>query len=423
MYKKVVMDNGLTVVTANMPGMESISVGVWIRAGGRYENKKNSGISHFLEHMVFKGTRGMSGKALKEAIEGRGGLLNGFTGEEFTCYLAKVLGKNAGMALDVLSDMALNPKLSKTDFEKERMVILEEIKMYMDMPSHYVHEVLAELLWPGQPLGMPLTGTFETVSSMTTADVLSYKEGLYNPKNIVISIAGRIPGFDLMKIIKKRFGPVKSSERRPFEPAVARQTEPAVSMLYKKTEQTHLAIGLRGYDRFSRHKYKLDLMHVILGGNMSSRLFNEVREKAGLAYEISTSVKHYNDTGAFIISAGIDNKKVAGAVSVILDVLNNIKSKGVNQEEFIRAKQFYKGQLQMVFEETMNQMLWLGEKFISGDVEFRPADVLRRVDRVTREDIKTVANDILNSGNISLALIGPLSGKEQGKIRKRLRAL
>ncbi len=368
-YKKEILKNGLTIIMADMPAMESISVGVWIGAGGRYEKKSKAGISHFLEHMVFKGTKKRSAQALKEAIEGHGGALNGFTGEEYTCYLAKVLSKDAHIAVDVLSDMALNPRLSPDDFAKERFVILEEIKMYLDMPNHYVQELLAELLWPNQPLGMPLAGTFKTVSTLTRGDLADYKKAFYSPKNIVVSIAGKLPDFNLVKVIEKNFKPAAAMPRQEFTSADTAQKLPRANFFFKETEQTHVAMGLHGYSRFSEDKYKLDLLHIILGGNMSSRLFQKVREEAGLAYEISSSIKHYQDTGALVISAGIDNKKVNKAIKVIIGELKKIKSGGVSKAEFIRAKEFYRGQVLMIFEETMHHMLWLGEKFMCADPE------------------------------------------------------
>lgn len=420
MYKKVVLDNGLSVIMAEMPNMESISIGVWIAAGGRYENMKKSGISHFLEHMVFKGTKSRSCKQLKEAIEGRGGSLNGFTGEEFTCYLAKVLAKHADIALDILCDMTLNPKLDKQDFLKERMVILEEIKMYMDMPSHHVHELLARLLWPKAPLGMPLAGTFDTVSALTQKDLDIYQKNLYNPKNIVIAIAGK-PGLGgVIKSIGKYFNGRDTGTRSTYEPLSLKQTSPSADFYFKKTEQTHIAMGLHGFSRFSKNKYSLDLLNIILGGNMSSRLFHEVREKSALAYEISSSVKHYNDTGALVISAGIDNKKVAEALKVIIHVMAVLKKRGCTKEEFGRAKEFYRGQILMLFEETMNHMLWLGEKFSCNDMEYKAADILASIDKIQLEDVQRVARDLFSPGNINLAQVGPASKAVEREITKRL---
>jgi predicted Zn-dependent peptidase len=420
-YKKTVLPNGLTIITADMPRMESISIGVWIGAGGRYEESDKAGISHFLEHMVFKGTQKRSAQALKEAIEGRGGALNGFTGEEFTCYLAKVLSKDAHIAVDVLCDMTLNPKLVCDDFEKERFVILEEIKMYMDMPNHHVQELLAELLWPDQPLGMPLAGTLKTVSGLRRDDLADYKSAFYSPRNIVVAMAGRFssPG-GLVKIIEKNFRTAPLSAKQGFSAVDIKQNSPRTNFFFKKTEQTHIAMGLHGYSRFSKDKYKLDLLHIILGGNMSSRLFQEVREKEGLAYEISSSVKHYHDTGALIISAGIDNKKVGKALKVILRELRKIKSRPVSRAEFIRAKEFYRGQLLMMFEETMHHMLWLGEKFMCNDPEFRATEILKRLDAVTVGDVRTAARGILEAGNVNLAVVGPTAKKEAAEIRRRI---
>ena len=419
-YKKIVFDNGLTVVLADMPGMESLSIGIWICAGGRYERKAQAGISHFLEHMVFKGTKKRSAQELKESIEGLGGALNGFTGEEFTCYLAKVLSRNADLAIDVLSDMVVNPKLAVKDFVKERFVILEEIKMYMDMPNHYVQELLASLLWPDQPLGMPLAGTNETVAALGQKDLAAYRANLYNPKNIVVSIAGKFPAFNLVKSVERHFKSLRAGEKNVFEPVRLRQKEPASHFYFKETEQTHVALGFHSYSRFSAEKYKLDILNIILGGNMSSRLFQEVREKSGLAYEISSSVKHYNDTGALVISAGIDNKKVEKAMEVILRVLKKIKTTGVSKEEFRRAKEFYRGQLLVIFEETMNHMLWLGEKFICEDFEITARDILKRLDRVTIDDLKAVGQDVLKSSNINIAAVGPTKKETEAEIKKRL---
>jgi len=420
MYKSVVLKNGLRIILADMPAVESLSIGIWISAGGRYETKEQAGISHFLEHMVFKGAAGRSARELKEAIEGRGGQLNAFTGEESTCYLAKVLAKDAAIALDILSDMVLEPRLARSDFLKERLVILEEIKMYIDMPHHYVQEILAELLWPDQPLGMPLAGTPETVSEMTNKDLAKYRNSLYNPQNIVVALAGRLSAPEMVRRIGAKFSRVPPGTKNVCEAARLIQKEPATRFFYKETEQTHVALGIHGYDRFSKDKYALDLLHIILGGNMSSRLFNEVRERLGLAYEISSHIKHYHDTGALIISAGIDNKKVERAITVVLSVLADMRKRAVTREEFHRAKEFYRGQLLMIFEDTMGHMLWLGEKQVSNDSEYRAQEILRRLDGVTIDDIRRVATDIIRPGKLSFASVGPVKKDIQRSISKRL---
>ena len=420
MYKKIVLNSGLKIILADMPHMESISIGVWIAAGGRYEREDHAGISHFLEHMVFKGTKNRSGQQIKESIEGIGGALNAFTEEEFTCYLAKVLSKDATVAIDILTDMALNPKLESKDFLKERFVILEEIKMYVDMPNQYVHELLAELLWPDHPLGRPLAGTEKTVSSLHQKDLAVYRSAMYNPKNIVIAIAGKLPSHNLIKGIEKIFRHVRTGPKKGFVPVRLQQKKSMTNFHSRNTEQTHIALGFHGYNRFSSDRYTLGLLNIILGGNMSSRLFQKVREELALAYEISSSAKYFYDTGALVISAGIDTRKINRAIKVIMGVLKRMKYKKVGKEEFRRAKEFYKGQLLMLFEDTMNHMLWVGEKSSYGDKILRAKDAVRHIDEVTIDDVQRVSRDVFKNNKLSLASVGPTKKKIEEEVKKRL---
>lgn len=418
MYKITRLKNGLTVVTTNMPHMESVALGVWIAVGGRYEKKEYAGISHFLEHMAFKGTKKRSYKQLKEEIEGKGGVLNGFTGEECTCYLAKVPAKHLLLALDMLTDIVVNPRLDVNDFIKEKAVILEEIKMYLDMPNYYVQELLAELMWPNHPLGWPLIGTLETVSSLTRNDLIKYKENYYVPQNIVIAIAGRLKIDGIFKFLKRRFNKRFSyTQKSSFIEANQIHKKPRFNFYYKDTEQTHLAIGVRGFGRFHPDRYALDILNVILGGNMSSRLFNEVREKRGLAYEIHSLTKHYYDTGAVVINAGIDNAKIPQAVDVIINELRKIKKiRNIKKEEFRRAIEFYKGQLLMLSEETSSLMVWLGERVLCGEKDLSPKQILSKLNKITIERLYNVAQRLFTSSNISLAVVGP----QKAKLRKSI---
>ncbi|MFH1848454.1 MAG: pitrilysin family protein, partial [Candidatus Omnitrophota bacterium] len=417
MYKKIVLDNGLTVILADMPHMESVSVGIWITAGGRYETKRLSGVSHFLEHMLFKGTKKRTCKQIKESIEGTGGSLNGFTGEECTCYLAKVLSGNIDMAADILGDMTRNAMMNPDDFNREKGVILEELKMYMDMPGHYVQELLSELMWPGQQLGMPLIGTFDTVTKLKLADLVSYKDRYYAPQNVVVSAAGRIASLDFVKRFEgwpRRGAPQRDS----FKNVSIRQAGPRINYHAKETEQTHLAMGFHGYGKFHPRRYDLAVLSIILGGNMSSRLFNEVREKRGLAYEIHSTSKYYYDTGAFIISAGIDNKKVGPAADVIIKELRRIKKCGISKDEFSRAMEFYRGQLLMMFEDTSGHMLWLGEKVLNGEDNFRLEQVLERISKVTPDSVRETASKVFTPKKVNVAVIGPKGGKKEASIEK-----
>jgi len=347
MYNITTLNNGLRIVSYRMPGMRSVSMGIWVKAGGRYENKSNSGISHAIEHLLFKGTKHRSAKKIKEAIEGTGGSLNGFTSEEFTCYLAKVVGKHLPLAIEVLSDMVLNPLFKTEDMEKEKAVICEEIKMYLDLPMHYVHDLLQELLWPDQPLGMLLTGTVDTVGSITRKDMLKFKQAYYNPANIVVSVCGDLETERTVAQVYKHFSKKAKGAENNFIKAKVGQKKARCNFHVKQTEQTHLCLGMHAFGRSHPDRYALSLLNIILGANMSSRLFQEIREERGLAYDINSSVDRYKETGAFVVSAGVENKNLGRTVSAIMKILKKVKKHSIGRSEFNRAKDFYTGQLLM----------------------------------------------------------------------------
>lgn len=417
MYGKERLDNGLRIVTYSMPARESIALGIWIKAGGRYESFSNKGISHFLEHLLFKGTKKYSCRKIKETIEGVGGSLNGFTSEELTCYLAKVPVKHSELALDVLSSMVLDPTLPKAEVEKEKTVILEEIKMYKDQPQSYVYELLDELLWPNQPLGAPIIGTSESVNGIGREDLSDFKHKFYTPANIVISAAGLLDYDKFIKVSKGIFSKAKNQDSNTFIKARQEQDGLQLKIFHKDTEQTHLALGLHALPREHPLKHALGLLHVILGANMSSRLFNELREKRGLAYEIGTAVKRFQDTGAFIVHAGIDNRKVPEALKLILRELSKCREKLLTLDEFKRAKEFYLGQLSLALEDTLEHMLWIGEYTLSLDRTYSLKDIIEEVNRVTRQDVRKVAQDIFKDNKLNLAFIGPLKDKEEALFR------
>jgi predicted Zn-dependent peptidase len=412
------LDNGLKLVTMPMDNMESVSIGVWIRAGGRYENAKLNGISHLLEHILFKGTTRRDMKTIKQEIEGRGGSFNGFTSEEHTCYLVKVLSKDAELGIDILSDMVTNPKMAPEEIRKEKGVIIEEINMYKDIPAHYVHEILAEMMWPGQPLGFPLAGTVESVMSLTRQSLLKYKETYYTPGNMILACAGNIDEDKLRALCTRYFPGEKADKERGFDKISLSQKKPMLKLHTKKTEQTHVALGIHTIDRFHPDRHVLSLINIILGANMSSRLFHIVRDEMALCYEISSTVRRYEDCGAFLISSGVDDKKLLKALEVILRETSRIKKEPVPAEELIRAKEFYKGQLLFALEDTMNHMLWLGEKVISGEKDFSVRDIMARIDSVKADDIMRVARAAFKDENLNMAVIGPVTGEK--KIREVL---
>lgn len=407
MYRKTSLKNGLRVITYHMPGMRSASLGIWIRTGGRFETHENSGISHYLEHMLFKGSRTYSCRQIKESIEGVGGSLNGFTSEELTCYLVKIPAQSLGLAFDILSDMVINPMVPASEVEKERTVILEEIKMYKDLPQSYVHELLDNMMWPDQPLGKPIIGTEETVGKFNRSDITGYKNSYYTPANIVVSAAGALDHGTLTGMIERAFGRMKASTPNEYIKVRENQHSPEVFVHNKNTEQTHLALGFHGFKRGHRLQHAQNILHIILGANMSSRLFNEVREKRGLAYEIGSQVKFFADTGAFIVHAGIDNRKVDAALGIIFKELKKIRAVSVGAKELRRAKDFYIGQLVLALEDTMDNMLWIGESTASLDKTFTPDEIIEKVRALKPSDIHEACENIFNNEKINCALIGP----------------
>ncbi|MFH1397720.1 MAG: pitrilysin family protein [Candidatus Omnitrophota bacterium] len=420
MYKKIKLDNGLRIITQRMPKMQSVALGVWIKVGGRYENHRNKGISHYLEHLLFKGSKKYSCRKIKESIEGVGGSLNGFTSEEITCYLVKLPCRHLDLGLSVLSDMVINPKLFQEDIDKERTVILEEIKMYKDVPQSYVYDLLDELLWPRQMLGLSVIGSAESVCGINKPDLDSYKDKHYTPINIVISAAGLINNDKFVKTVGNIFKDGKGKEVNKFIGVEEAQAGPQMKLLAKDTEQTHLVMGFHSFKRDDPLKYAQAVLHVILGGNMSSRLFNELRENKGLAYEIGTAVKRFQDTGAFLVHAGIDNFKVTEAIRVILEELEKIKNYLVSDDELKRAKEFYLGQMELALEDTMDQMLWIGESTLTLDKTYTPEQVIKEISRLNKEDIRSAAQFIFQENKLNLAIIGPQKARET-EINQELR--
>jgi len=411
------MTSGLRVTTCEMPGKDSIAVGIWVKVGGRYEIAKYAGISHFVEHMLFKGTKNRNTREIKEDIEGVGGMLNAFTAEELTCYFVKMLKQHFHLALDVLSDMVRNPLFLETEIEKERTVIVEEIRMYHDLPSHYVHDLIGTLLWPKQPLGFLLAGDEKSVSGIKRPNLLNFAKEYYHPMNILVSVCGDITHAEVMKAVERYFPDGKKCDESEFRKAVVKQTKPNLNIVDKKTEQTHFVIGMHGYSRFHPERHKASLLNIIMGANMSSRLFEEVREKRGLAYEISSRNSFLQDTGSFTISAGVETKKAPLAIKVILKELEKIRKKPVSTDELRRAKDYFLGQFYMGLEDTLDQMSWIGERVLyMGEIPSK-FEIEKQIEQITPEQITEAANDIFKNNRLNLALIGNLSDKAKAQIQ------
>ena len=417
-YSLTTLPNGLRVLTVPMRERDSAAVAIWVRAGARDETPKLSGVSHFLEHMLFKGTVKRTTRQIKEEIEGVGGMLNAFTGEESTCYFAKLLAAHSPKALDVLSDMVNHATLDPGELRKERPVILEEIKMYRDLPSHHVHDLIGELLWPDQPLGRPIAGTEKTVSAISRSAMMAYKKRHYHPKNILVSVSGPVDPDEILARATEFFPHKSTFPASRFSKALSRQGKPRTLFIEKQTEQTHFVIGMHGLSRFHPNRYQFGILNVILGANMSSRLFEEVREKRGLAYEIKSGLSFYQDTGSFTVSAGVETKKAPTAIAVILKELGKISRKPVTAGELRRAKDYFMSQLYLALEDTLEHLLWAGERVLDqGDLPDKE-EIREKIEAVTAGDVQNTARRIFKTDNLNLALIGPVGGKMQTKIKR-----
>ncbi len=417
MYRIEKMANGLTVVAAEMPSRDSVSVGIWVKVGARYERQKISGIAHFTEHLLFKGTKTRTARKIKESIEGLGGVFNAFTGEESTCYFVKILKDHFELTFDVLADMIKNSLFRTQDIERERTVILEEIKMYQDLPQQFVQERMNQLLWPDQSLGRNVAGTLETVSGIKRADFLNFNRKFYHPANLLVTVCGDVPAEHVIEQAQKHFSGNRAGQPSRFSPANSSQSRPRLDFFTKETEQTHVVIGFHGPARTNAEKYKIALLNIILGGNMSSRLFEEVREKRGLTYEIKSSLYFFQDAGGFTISEGVEKKKLPLSIRVILNELRKIRNKSVGEQELRRAKDYYLGQLYLALEDTLDQMVWLGEKVMYLGEPPTREEIREKIEAVTARDIQAVAGRYLKTNNLNLAVVGPTPKDIQKQIK------
>lgn len=400
--------------------MESVAIGIWIGVGSRYEDKKLCGMSHLLEHMLFKGTQARTANDLKEAIEGVGGNFNGFTGEDATCYLVKLPSAYAELGLDILSDMVLNPKMDPAEIEKEKYVISEEIKMYLDQPDHQVFDILSAEMWPGHALGRPIAGYVDVIRSFRRSDITDFKTRHYQPANISVVIAGKADFGKCRKFAKKTFFMPTKKRTFTFERLGKKNKGNGRRILYKDTKQTHIALGFHTIKKMHRLRYSLGLLNIILGGNMSSRLFERLREKNPLCYDVSSSVKKYKETGAFIIHAGVDRKNLFEALQEIMCEVREIKNNLATNDELGRAKEYARGQLLLALEDTALRMLWLGDKIISEGKAPSHKEVIRHIEKVTLGDMREAAGLTFSGKNLNFATVGQVRSSIKNKLGRIL---
>ncbi len=408
MYRVTRLPNALTVATAAMPHMRSVSVGLWIGVGSRYEPARLNGICHFIEHLLFKGTKKRSAKEISQAVEGIGGYLNAFTSEEATCFHARASYERFDELLDVLIDMLLHSRFAPPEIKREREVIQEEIAMYLDEPHHQVQELLNATLWPRQPLGRPITGTNRSLNAISRTQLLEYLRQNYVAAGTLIVAAGRISHAQALRSCNRYARHFKPGAPPQFVTADARQTTPRLHLFTKQTEQTQLALGIRGCSRHDPRRYALRLLNVILGENMSSRLFQIIREDRGLAYSIYSTPSFFSDTGDLVISAGLDTDNLPKTLRLILRELRRMVKRLPSAAELRRARDYIFGQIDLGRESTENQMNWVGEQLLGYGRIFPPESIKRRLAQVTATDIQSVARDFFRPERVNLALVSPL---------------
>ena len=414
MFKKTILQSGLRVLTVPMPNAKTVTVLVLVGTGSKYETKEINGISHFLEHMFFKGTKKRPTPAkIVEELDSIGGEYNAFTSKEHTGYYAKVDVNHLDLALDWISDIFLNSKFDAGEIEKEKGVILEEINMYLDLPMHYVGHLWEELLYNGQPAGWPIWGTKEVVANLKREQFLKYLFSQYTAKNTLICLAGNFDEASILGKIEKYFKGLETSGFKDKEKVIEKQSEPGLLVHFKETDQTHLCLGARGYDIFHKDKYIFNILGTILGGFMSSRLFQEVREKKGLAYYIRTSAETNTDSGYLVTQAGVTNLKAEEAIKTILNEYRKIKETKISDEELSRAKEHVKGNMLLNLETSDELASFIaGQEILKKEI-LTPEKVFAEIDKVTAEDVQRVAFDIFKPEKLNLALIGPFKEKEK----------
>lgn len=422
--RETTLANGVRVATSVLPRVESVTFGIWVRVGARYESKKLSGASHFIEHLLFKGTRKRSAGDISRAIEGRGGYLNAFTQEENTCYYARVAYDQLWKALDVLCDMYLNSRFDKAEIDKERGVIVEEIMMYRDQPQHVVQEILGKSLWQGHPLGRPIIGTPATLAAMNRKTMLDFRAQKYVPANTLFAFAGRLDHDACVKKVAQFVGRLKHRAAPSCRHVTASVPQENVVLESRDIEQAHLALGIRLFGRRDKRRYALRVLSAVLGENMSSRLFQTVREKYGLAYSVHSSCHLYNESGALVVSAGLDKKRTQKAIELILRELVRLKEQPIGDRELKRAKDYVVGQLRLGLESTTHQMLWLGDNIMSHERVMKPEETIKRISSVTAEDVQKLALSVIKRRRVSLAMISPNIGRQdEPGMKKMLRVL
>lgn len=407
MIKKHTLDNGMRIVMEKIDYVRSASIGIWVNVGSNNENEETNGLSHFIEHMLFKGTKNRKANEIAEDIDNLGGQLNAFTSKECTCFYVKVLDENIKDALDILSDMFFNSLFLQEEIEKEISVVIEEIKMYEDSPEDIVHDKLSEIIFDGSPMAYNILGTENNLKTFNNEKVINYMEENYSPSNTVIAIAGSFDEQELINLIEEKFKNWENKEVNHIHKEVDYQRQ--VVGINKDLEQLHVCIGNKTFGRHDKNYHSLLVLNNLFGGTMSSRIFQEVREKKGLVYSIYSFVSNYKNTGIFNIYAGMSYEQIEDALRTILEEMTNIKNGNLTEEEFTRAKQQIKGNYILGLESTSSRMSAIGRRELLYNEILYPEEVIEGINKVKIEDVLEVAKDLFNIDNLSITFTGNLN--------------
>lgn len=419
-YAKSVLDNSLRVITIPIPSLESVTVSVWVKTGSRNENKNNNGVSHFLEHMFFKGTTNRpTAKQIAEEIDQIGGVQNAGTSKEYTEYYIKCRADKIEVAFDLLSDMTLNSLLEKSEIEREKGTIIEEIRMYEDTPMMNIGEVFEGLIYDEHTLGMNIAGTEKTVAGMKREDFINYRKAFYNPENMILTVAGGVDEKSVLALSQKYFSKLIVNNEKLIikDNYKTTQAQPKIKLHGKKKEQTHVILGFRADGKNYKNKYAQTVLSTILGGGMSSRMFTEVRERRGLAYSIRTSMDRYTDIGYLGTYAGLDTKRATEAVKVMLDQHYQITNHQslVTSSELTKSKEFLKGHLALALEDTSDVSSFFGDQELFCQKVLTPEEVFKEIDKVTMDEVNYEAKRLFVPERLNLAIIGPYENDEEFK--------
>ncbi len=409
MYRKTVLDNGITVISEEIGTVRSVSIGVWVKCGSRNEEASINGAAHFIEHMLFKGTRTRSALDIAAEIDSVGGVLNACTGKELTSFYVKIPDYHLSLAIDLLADILKNSLFDPQEMEKEKSVILQEIHMVEDTPDDFIHDFFGEMFWNGHPLGLPVLGNEQSVAGFPRETLVRFFAEHYLGDRLVLTAAGNLKHDALVDLVARSFGSLErySGKEKDQTPLVKSR----IGLLEKDLEQVHIIIGSLSHSFASPDRYAGFLMNVILGGSMSSRLFQEVREKRGLAYAIHSYLVSYGDTGMFGIYVGTGDDKIAEVLEIIFAELTRLKTDLLTDKELLSAKEQIKGNFLLSMESTDNRMTRLAKNEIYLGRHVTPEETVEKIDAVSSEDIRELARGIFDPGIVSLAALGKVSEK------------